>query len=177
MGIFGGGVFGGGGSGGGGGAAPAATDPNNRGAFVNYAALAAHVFSSSLAIGNYAIAGGIRYEWSGSIWIDNSASPVKYVTVNETLNYNDEYVEVDATAGDVIVTLPPTALGVNGRHTAFTIKRSDGVLSRSVTIKAVGSDTIEIVNTLTAVTLPSIALGRGVCLVLARAQGVWRIIS
>lgn len=178
MGIFGGGVFGGGGSGGAGsGAASAAVDPNNRGAFVNYATLVARVFSPTLAIGNYAYAGGIRYEWSGTIWIDNSASPVRYVTADATLSYNDEYIEVDATAGDVIITLPSTTLGVNGRHTAFTIKRSDGVLAQSVTIQAVGSDSIETINTLTAITLPAIALGRGVCLVLARAQGVWRIIS
>jgi limonene-1,2-epoxide hydrolase len=66
-------------------------------------------------------------------------SPVRALTANATLAITDEIVTIDATSGNVTLTLPAasTAIGLS-----FRIKRLDGS-GNTVTIARAGSDTID----------------------------------
>lgn len=60
------------------------------------------------------------------------------ITADETLTVNEDIVKVDATGGDVTVTLPPVA-GNNGRE--YTIHRIDGS-ANAVDVDGDGAETI-----------------------------------
>lgn len=70
-------------------------------------------------------------------------------TANATLAANEKYVYVDATAGNVTITLPAAVTGNIGE--IHEIQRVDAVEANTVTIVAAGSDTI---NGVASDTLP-----------------------
>lgn len=85
--------------------------------------------------------GGV-FGWNGTSWVAFSASmsdELTSVTANYTATDDDHILIVDATGGDVTVTLPD-ANGLSGKQ--YFIKRTDSS-ANTVTVQGTGGDTID----------------------------------